>query len=110
LVLVESSSAGGEQRGNNGTGELHCMIIFVYLEKMKIEVGMECPLFYSWGRPVLRWRCRVSNYRIGHGTLILQHPTMSQWLLHRAGRGLLGNGSGVYWRGIGMPVMTNVSQ
>lgn len=36
---------------------------------------MEWPLFYSRARPVLRRRGRVSNYRIGHGTLVLQHPT-----------------------------------
>lgn len=29
---------------------------------------------------------------------------MSQWLLHIAGRGLLGNGADVYWRGIGVSV------
>lgn len=51
------------------------------------------------------------NYRIGHGTLFLQHPTDDvSVVLHMGGRGLLGVGAGVYWRGIGMSVLTNVSQ
>jgi hypothetical protein len=36
--------------------------------------------------------------------------TMSQWVLHMASRGLLGNGADVYWWWIGVSVLANVSQ
>jgi hypothetical protein len=64
---------------------------------------------YSAERPVLPLQhSQAPNYRIGHGTLFLQHPTDDvSVLLHMAGRGLLGVGAGVYCRGIGM---ANVSQ
>lgn len=68
LVFVECSSAGGEQRGNNGTGELHFVIcIFLYFEECRVkklqaemivewnfkDTEWQSPVFYSPERPVL---------------------------------------------------------